>query len=503
MTDELILVLDAGTGGGRAVAVDAEGRVRGRAYRPWSYFEPPGLEVVGREFDPRVFADALAMCCREALAQAGGRISGVVCTGQRQGCVFLDHNDTPLYGGPNRDARGINYTDEVAKALGQDRAWKTTGRWPPWIFLPARLEWFRHERPEIFRRVSRVLMIPDWVGWLLTGRAVTEPSTAADTMLFNLAGRDFSAELLAAIGLDREVLPELSACGETVGEASLDAAAVFGLPAGVPVFVGAADTQAAVIAAGAAPGDAAIIAGSTGPVLFLMDQPKVDPDKKLWSTCHAEAGVWLIESNSGDTGNGWRNYIEGHLGLMTKDLPALYSRVEELAAAAGVGASGARAFMGPIIWDMSTMGLSGRAGFITTFPVGMENAGPGAFARAMLENIAFSFRANLEQVEGAAGRAGSVFLAGGMTRSPLFQELVANVLGREIAVVAEPEATALGCAAVGFAALGIHPGLAVARKAMLGYPLTLAPDPDAADDYSCLYEEWREEYAKMMGEEDK
>ena len=86
-----------------------------------------------------------------------------------------------------------------------------------------------------------------------------------------------------------------------------------------------------------------------------------------------------------------------------------------------------------------------------------------------------------------------------MTRSKLFCAVVCDVRGREIQVVSEPEATALGCAIIGFTALGVHPGLHLARQAMIRYPLTLTPDKDTASDYTCIYDEWREEYARMMG----
>ncbi|HUT52158.1 MAG TPA: FGGY-family carbohydrate kinase [bacterium] len=504
MTDELILVLDAGTGGGRAVAVDRKGKVRARSYRAWDYFEPPGLEMYAKEFHPEEFQKIIAGCCRRVIGEAGAaNIAGVVATGMREGIVLLDRDGQPIYGGPNRDARGVLFAPQVEELLGEDRAYQITGHWPPWIFMPSRLYWFRENAPEKFARIGRALMINDWLIHWLSGEAVAEPTNAGETMLFDIDARAWSRELLTAMGIDESMMPRIAPCGAVAGAVTKSAAAATGLPEGTRVITAMADTQAALMASRVIEqGDCGIVAGSTAPVMIVMDQSRRDPHHRMWFGAHPLPGRWVAESNVGDAGLIYRWYVEGHLGAMAAAGAPLYEKAEEWAQSSGVGAYGARAFLGPVIWDLKSMSPSVKAGLKLSYPVGPDTAGPGNFARAILENIAFALRANLEQAAVVAGDPARVAMAGGMTRNKLFCNIVAAVLGRTIEIVPESEATAIGAAMAGFTAIGIYPGLAVASKEMTGYLRDIEPDSDEKEEYNDLFEEWMSDYPRMMGFED-
>lgn len=499
--DDLILVLDAGTGGGRAVAVDVTGQVRARAYTPWVYFEPPGVEFYGREFRAGEFQAILTACCRKVVAETGAQaIKGVTTTAMRQGCVFLDQAGEPVYAGPNRDVRGILYTDEVEELLGEERAYNITGRWPPWMFAPCRHYWFKKERPELAQTFGRLLMINDWMIHFLAGRGVAEPTNATETMLFDLKSGTWSRDLLESMGIAEGLMPEVQPCGTVVGEVTAAAAKETGLAAGTPVITGMADTQAALLAGAVTePGETGIVAGSTAPVMMVMDEPKLDPERRLWIGCHPFPGRWLAESNAGDAGLIVRWYVENHLGVLAPSADDAYRTAERLAAEVPAGANGARAFLGPVIWDLTRMTPSVRAGIFFPYPISLENSGPGNVVRAILENIAFALRANLEQAKTVAGEPGRMVISGGMTRSRGFCRIVASMLGKELEAVREPEATALGCAITGFFALKHYPTLQSAAAAMKGEVEVIESDPAEHDEYNDLYEQWREEYDRMMG----
>lgn len=483
------------------MAVDKSGRVAASSHRAWDYFEPEGLEMYGKEFDPESFQDIIAECCREVIARTGAHaVKAVTTTGMRQGCVFVDDAGSPIYGGPNRDVRGIVYAGEVEQLLGEERTFQITGRWPPWMFVPARLYWFREEQPETFNKISRVLMINDWLIHWLCGRAAGEPTNAAESMLLDINTRQWSAEMLEASGVSADILPEVLPCGETAGEVSEKAAKITGLAEGAKVITGMADTQAALIAGAVMkPGDCGVVAGSTTPVMIVTDEPVRDPETRVWTGCHPLPGRWVAESNAGDSGLVYRWYVEGHLGALAGPETSPYAAVEAWAEKAGPGAEGARAFLGPMIWDLKNIPPTVKAALALGFPLTRENAGPGNLARAILENIAFAVRANLEQASRVAGDPGRVALMGGMTRSGLFRRIIAGVLGRPVEVVAEAEATAIGCAAFAFAALGAYSDPEAAVIGMSGGRRTVEPDSEDKEEYNDLFEQWLEEYPAMMG----
>jgi autoinducer 2 (AI-2) kinase len=504
MSDAIIVVLDAGTGGGRAVAVDEKGKVRARSYCAWDYFEPPGLEMYAKEFRPEEFQKIIAQCCRKVVGEIGaGNVAGVVATGMREGIVLLDKKGEPIYGGPNRDARGVLFAPQVEELLGENRAYRITGHWPPWIFMPSRLYWLRENAPEKFERIGKALMINDWLVHWLSGEAVAEPTNAGETMLFDIDTRKWSQELLAIMELEESLMPRIEVCGAAAGKVTKAAAAATGLPEGTRVMTGPADTQAALLASRVIEtGDCGIVAGSTAPVMIVMEESRRDPNHRMWFGAHPLPGKWVAESNVGDAGLIYRWYVESHLGALAASGAPLYEKAEEWAQSAGVGAYGARAFLGPVIWDLKSMSPSVKAQLRLSYPVGPETAGPGNFARAILENIAYALRANLEQAAMVAGEPSRVAMAGGMTRNKLFCNIVAAVLGRTLEIAPESEATAIGAALAGFTGIGVYADLAVASQEMTGYLKSLEPDSDEKEEYNDLFEEWMENYPRMMGFEE-
>ncbi|MCA9771880.1 MAG: hypothetical protein KC466_05700, partial [Myxococcales bacterium] len=295
-----LLALDAGTSGGKALVFDEEGHLLGAASEPWDYTSPPGLEMVGKEFDADAFWAALARAARAALEAAGAKsVDAVAATGMRQGNVFLAADGRVLLAAPNLDARGLLYAMEVESAVGADRLYALTGHYPPWIFAAARLEWLRREAPEGYARLERVLTIADWVTWKLCGEAVAEPTGASETMLFDVARRAWSDEILDALNISRAHLPDVRDGGVVAGKLTRAAAGALGLSAGTPVAVGGADTELALLGAGLTDvGQVGIVLGSTAPVQCVLSEPRMDPDQRLWTSCHAIPDRWVIESNA-------------------------------------------------------------------------------------------------------------------------------------------------------------------------------------------------------------
>jgi autoinducer 2 (AI-2) kinase len=491
----VIAVFDAGTGGAKCALFDLAGTLRGVHGEAWSYTVHAHRDVpLVKEyaFDPDAFWAILARCMRMALAAAGvapDDVLGVVTTSQREGCVFLAADGRELYAGPNLDSRGFVEGLDVLGSIGPQRLYAITGHSAPFIFPLARYLWYRRRGGEA---VARILMINDWITWRLCGAASAEPSNAAESMLFDFRGRRWSEEILAQFDVPADILPPIVSAGSQVGRVHAAAAAATGLLAGTPVFAGGADTQCALLGAGAVEiGDTAVILGTTTPVQAVVGEPVLDPAGSLWAGCHVVSDRWVIESNAGSTGDAY----EWLLGLLMPDGADRHARAEALAAAADD--SGTCTFIGPRVFDLTRLRPDMPGGLLFLFPTLQLRPTAGELLRAFLESIGYAVRANAEQIAAVTGRAAAeLIVGGGMSRSVLLVRLVADIAGLPVRQALEPQSTGLGCAILVAAGAGAHADVPAAVRAMCRHRMIL-PDGGRREAFDAAYRKWRGLYASL------
>src|SRR5262249_2752146 len=225
---ELVVTLDAGTGSGRCVAFDLTGRPVASAQEAFRYriFADPNVPFLrGFDLDPDAFWGALARCARAVVGQlpSDARVVGVVATSQREGCVLLDRDGDVLYAGPNLDARAAAEGMALQDKIPLSRLHEITGHAPPYIFPLARYLWFRNHHDA--QRVATLLMLNDWITFLLSGERIAEHSNAGESMLYDVTRRDWSGEVLETLDVPRAILPTLVAPGTNVGRVTARAAA--------------------------------------------------------------------------------------------------------------------------------------------------------------------------------------------------------------------------------------------------------------------------------------
>jgi autoinducer-2 kinase len=491
------LALDAGTGSGRAAIFDVEGNLLACSAQEWGYETShfPGDFVPGSEFDAEKFWGILCRAARDALARARvppRAIAGIAATSQREGSVFLDQAGKELLATPNFDSRGFAEGVEVLEGLGgPERLYRLTGHVPPFIFPLSRLLWWRKRFPE--RPVATTLMISDWVTYRLTGERVAEPSNAVESMLFDVERLDWSEEIRRAFDLPASLLPRLLAAGALAGHVSAAAARATGLLQGTPVFTGGADTQCGLLGSGVVqPEEAGAVIGTTGPVQIVLRQPTFDARRQLWVGAHVVPGLWVLESNAGDTGKAYLWLLE--LMNLKPESAADYARLDQQAAEANPEAP-VFAFVGPSIFDLRSLNPARAAGLLFPYPFGRRRPGRGEMVRGFLESVAFATRANLEQLEEATGRKiERLTLGGGMTQSRLLVELVSEVCAIPLRVGRVTETAALGCALLAGTGAGVYPDLVSAASQTVGYEEVPPAAPGPARD---RYRLWRDLFTTL------
>lgn len=476
MSADTILVIDAGTTSLRAVAVTSAGLVNPLAVEPWPLFVPEDAAPFGREFDITELQAAVRRLLAAAMA-AGTPAAAIAVTGQREGVVFTDAEDNIVFAAPNIDARASAEGMAIDARRG-DEVYRVTGHLPALILAPAKLAWLRANRAAAAARVAHVLPLADWLAFFLTGEQAMTRTLAAENGLLDVSSGAVPAGLLDACGLAAEMLCPPVPEGTIVGHASCVA------PGNIPAVLAGADTQAALVGMGAvSPGDVGVPAGWSAPLQMVTERPVFDSAQRTWTSVHAVAGRWILESNAGETGRCWQ-WLLSMLALEPTES-------ETLAEASPPGARDVLAVFGAAAMDAARLNAGLGA---LTFPLPLVMLAPerGDLLRSALESIAFALRANLEQLEAVYGSAATSFsLGGGMSRSPLFARIVADVLDRPVAVARDPQTSALGAAALAAVAIGQHGTLEDAVTGMELRGLPLEPEPPAAATYEDAYRRWR------------
>jgi autoinducer 2 (AI-2) kinase len=489
-----LVTLDAGTGSGRCVVFDVQGRVLAAAQEPFHYqpFVHPDLPLIrGFDLDTAAFWGVLARCARAALGQLPGdaRPRAVIATAQREGCVFLAADGEVLYAGPNLDARAAMEGIEATERIGAERFHAITGHAPPYIFPVARYLWFRKHHDA--RRVATVLMLNDWITYRLSGERLAEHSNAGESMLYDVTRRDWSAELLDALDIPAAILPPLCAAGARVGRVTAAAAAATGIPEGTAVFAGGADTESALLGSGACEaGETGAVLGTTAPVQSVISTARIDPAGNLWTSCHVVPDRWVLESNAGDTGNAFRWLLELLFGRADD---AAHAAAEAAVAELGPESRAVHSFLGPAIFNLRAMNPFRPAGVLFRFPLlHIDRPGRAEVLRGFLENVAFAIRANCEQIEAVTGvRAPTLHVSGGLTRSAALMRCIAASVRRPLTVASVVESASLGCAILAAVGAGLHPDLATAVAAMTGGRI-VEPDVAETDALDERYRKWHE-----------
>jgi sugar (pentulose or hexulose) kinase len=264
------------------------------------------------------------------------------------------------------------------------------------------------------------------------------------------------------------------------------------------VVVGLADSQAACLACGAdGDGDTVVIAGSTMPLQMTLEEPLMDEGHRTWTGAHALDGLWSLECSAGLAGIAYewlgQAFCEG------QSLEEAYAVLNGEAEQEPPGS--VLAFLGPWIADHSRLEFPARVGFLAPFPMRFEPPlTRPKMARGVLENVAFAVRGNLEQLMDISGReVETLAVCGGLSKSRLFNQVVADACQKPVRVPASGEASGLGaamCAAVGG---GLYSDLRQAAKRMSQWGEIVEPDPTRRTTYRTLYRRWLKTYRSLLG----
>lgn len=492
----VVAAIDAGTTGVRCMIVDAKGESPGISRTSWDYVTLPDLEIA-KEFNPSEFWKLACSVIKGEIKHSGIKpsdLKAVATTSQRHGLVLLDSNGVELHGSPNIDARGAMTQYIIDESLGETYH-EITGCWPPMMFAPSRLSWFEEEEPELYEKVKHLLPISDWITFRLSGVYSTDTSSASATGFLDVRTNKWSEEVVSALNIDLDILPDIRKSCEVVGEVTSAAENECGLPKGLPVVQAGADTQCALLASDSKVGEITVIAGSTTPVIMTLDSHLCVPDQKIWTGTHMKEGQWVLESNATLTGA----VLEWAVKLLcersedpVKCRQRTFENLDDLVSGIPPGSEETFVTLGPSIMDCQQITDIKQARMVFPQPA-LPQVTPLNSARmihAVLENVAFAIRGNIEQLEQYSKSTG-VKTIGGLTQSATWTQLLTNVLNRPVNAPFQSEGSLMGAAICATVGANYYSSIDKAVEKMIRWKPTNQPDR-RAELYSRYYSRWNE-----------
>ena len=473
-----LLGIDVGTGGSRAVLCDEAGRVAASATVEHAPFAQP--HPGWAEQDARDWWRAAAAAVRAALEGGGVSPEEVACvglTGQMHGAVLLDARDEVLRPAIIWcDLRTHEQCRALTERVGRERLISLVSNPALEGFTLPKLLWVREREPEVWSRVRAVLLPKDYVRLRLTGESATDVADASGTLLFDVARRRWSDEMLALAELDPGLLPRAYESVEVTGRVSREGAEATGLRAGTPVVAGAGDQAAGAVGMGIVrPGAVSATVGTSGVVFAATDRPALDPRGRVHTFCHAVPGRWHVMGVTQGAGLSLR-WFRDQFGAGPDDGRDPYERLTAEAAGAPPGAGGV--LWAPYLMGERTPHLDPHA---RAALVGLNASHTRAHVvRAVIEGVTFSLRDTLTVFAEMGVPVETIRLGGGGARSALWRQTQADVYGREVEVVEAEEGGAYGAALLAGVGAGAWASVEEACAACVRVRERTRPDPAAS-----------------------
>lgn len=452
-----IIAWDLGTGGNKASLYDSEGNVLGATFISYNTTYPAHG---WHEQRPEDWWTAVVESTRQLIAKSSVDKSDILCcsiTGHSLGVVPISKSGellreyTPIWS----DSRAMSQAGEVFSRYDENKWYMTTGNgFTPAYYSAFKLLWYKDNEPDMYKNIHKVLGTKDYVNFKLTGRMCTDPSYASGSGVWNLEKWDYSNELIDAMNLPREMLPEVVASTEVIGGLTQDAAEALGLSAGINVVCGGVDNSCMALGAKAfQEGRVYNSLGSSSWIAVSSQKPLLEEKARPYVFAHVVPGYFAsaLCVTTGGTAFRWlrdqlcREFVEQ---AKASGGDAYDLMVEE----AGNSPLGANMLMfNPSMGGGMPMDKSCniRGSF-----VGMDLIHTRAdIIRAAMEGISMSQRACLDRLREMTDISGDMLLVGGGSKSALWRQIYADMYKMDVLKSnIDEQAAALGaaaCAAVG------------------------------------------------------
>jgi len=501
--EPLLLGIDVGTSSAKAVLLDLRGNLCAacQAEYPLHHIRPAWVEQ-----DPEDWWQATCKAVRETLAKVphgSERVLGLAVSSQAPTLLPLDHSGQPLRPAMIwMDRRAESEAARLTELAGAQEIHRITGNRPDAFYVAARLLWLRNHEPEVLRRTWQFVQANGYVNYRLTGRLTMDPSHAVLLQMRNYATGEWSEALCSACGVEPAQFPEVMEAHRVQGEVTVEAAEATGLRAGTPVMAGTVDSAAAALEAGVVePGIAAEMTGTSTVVIIPNDRGLTEP--ALIAMPHALPGIHLLLGAMVSSG-GCLRWFRDQLGqpevqAAIEERTDAFDLLTQQAAQVGPGSEGV-IFLPYMMGERSPLWHTNARGVFFGLSLATRKA---ALVRSILEGAAFALRHNVEVALRAGAEVREMRSVGGCSRSDLWNQIKADVLGRPLLLPRTSVGSPFGDAILAGMGAGAFPNVRNSLLEMVQLDRRFEPNQANHERYLRIYQVFRDIYEHLKGDYDR
>ena len=492
--------IDIGTTGCKCTVFSDSGTWISEAYEEY-HFAP---EVGERELDAAAVWDAVCSVIRRS-AQKDAGIRAVAAASMGEAAVCLDEHDVPL----NHpilyfDPRGEEENRELTARVGAERLYEITRMEPSKIYTVPKMMWLERHHPGFFRKAAHLLLMEDFIVYMLSGTAQIDRTLATRTYAFDMQKLDWSDEILEAAGIPRSLMPRVVPTGTAAGKIRPALAAELGLPGDTLIVSGAHDQPAAMLGTGCLREGLAADSTGTNECITAFIDAGLHPDYLLQREVPYVPSLYENTYSSGIfcfTGGAMLKWFRDKIA------PDEAERAKQ---------------NGMSAYDYFNSRVQDRPSGLIVLPYFLGKGAPGMdpdakgtilgltpetnvfeIYRALMEGVSFEMRTGLEYWKSMGIELTELRATGGGARSPLWLQIKADIFGIPVSTMKAEEGGALACAMLAAAAAGIYGSVEEAAKAFIRTDKTYLPDRERQAEYNEWYERYRVLEKRLSGAFDR
>ncbi len=390
-----------------------------------------------REQKTEWYQEAMKVCFSKISDEGKKSIQALGVSGQQHGFVPLGADGNAIYNIKLwNDTSTTEECNILTEALGgKEKVVEEVCNYMLPGFTAPKIFWLKRHKSELYAKLKYIMLPHDYLNYLLTGEYVMEAGDASGTALFNGKTREWSKKVCEQIDPDLiNILPKIISSDKPAGVVSKAAAELYGIPEGVPVSAGGGDNMMSAIGTGTVKnGTLTMSMGTSGTLYGFSDTSLADPANGISGFNSSTGGYLPLLCTMNCTVAS--EFVRGLFGLGVKDFDAE-------AAKSVPGCEGV--FVLPFFNGERSPNLPHGKASITGLTT--ANTNRANIARAALESAVYSMRAGLAAFMDHGFKPQSVSLTGGGAKSPVWRQIVADILNVTVRVPESSEAAAFGAA---------------------------------------------------------